>query len=83
MTLKCLLLKIFKGQRGQTSVEYILLVGAMAAIIFSLLSGLRDRIVPRVNPCPEDDQTLGCQISRVVSSMGTTDPTFRYFRVRK
>lgn len=83
MTVKSFLLKIFKGSRGQTSVEYILLVAAMSAIIFSILSGLRDRIIPRITPCPETDVSLGCQLSRIVSSMGTADPNFRYFRIRK
>ena len=75
--------RIFKNERGQTSVEYILLVGAMAAVIFSILSGLRARILPAQTPCPETDQSLGCSLSRIVESMGSTDPTFRYFRLRK
>lgn len=83
MTVKAFLKIFIRGERGQTSVEYILLVAAMAAILFSILSGLRDRIVPRVTPCPDDDLSLGCQLSRIVSAMGTTDPSFRYFRIRK
>ena len=75
--------RIFKNQKGQTSVEYILLVGAMAAVIFSILSGLRTRILPAQNPCPDTDNSLGCSLSRIVGNMGSTDPTFRYFRLRK
>lgn len=72
-----------KDEKGQTSVEYILLLAAMSVIIFSLLTGIRDRILPRVRPCPENDPTLGCKLARIVDSMGSTDPTFRYFRLRK
>jgi len=70
-------------EEGQTSVEYILLVAAMAVVIFSILGGLRTRILPSANPCPPEDTTLGCQLSRIVQSLGTTDPSFRYFRIRK
>lgn len=78
-----LLRKLSKNEKGQTSVEYILLVAAMAAVIFSIFSGLKDRILPGATPCPDADKSLGCQLSRVVNSMGSTDPTFRYFRLRK
>lgn len=71
------------GEKGQTSVEYILLLAAMSVIIFSLLTGIRDRILPRVRPCPENDPTLGCKLARIVDSMGSTDPSFRFFRLRK
>ncbi|MCF8060248.1 MAG: hypothetical protein K9K67_13185 [Bacteriovoracaceae bacterium] len=80
-------MEFFKGfpqrEEGQTSVEYILLVGAMAAVIFSILSNLRGRILPGSNPCPPEDRSMGCGLSRIVESLGTTDPNFRYFRIRK
>lgn len=73
---------------GQTSVEYILLLAAMITIITSLLSGVRDRLISRQTPCPAADKSIGCTISRAISSFGASAgvdperPSFRFFSLR-
>lgn len=71
------------NESGQTSVEYILLVATMAFVIFTVLGNVRDRILSSQNPCPPEDRSLGCSITRVLSGFGTTDPNFRYFNLRR
>ncbi|MEC7275269.1 MAG: hypothetical protein VXV96_03030 [Bdellovibrionota bacterium] len=75
--------RIRKSESAQTSVEYILLVGVMAFVIFTVLGNVRDRILADQNPCPPEDTSLGCSLSRVIDGFGTTDPNFRYFTLRK
>lgn len=71
-----------RNKRGQTAVEYIILLAAMMAIILPLLGYVRDQLRPAQNPCPDTDQTLGCDIQRFIGTMGATQ-NFRYFTLRR
>jgi hypothetical protein len=70
------------NDKGQTGIEYILLLVVMMTIIISLMSRVRERLIGSVFPCPNDDQSLGCVITRSVSTFGS-GPRFRFFRLRK
>jgi len=72
-----------KSESGQTSVEYILLLAVAIAIIMTIMGNVRDRLIARETPCPETDRSLGCTITRGVSSFGATSPSFRFFRLRR
>ncbi len=68
---------------GQTSVEYILLLVVVIFMIINIMSTVRDRLLGQQNPCPPNDTSIGCNINRAVSSFGTTDESYRFFRLRR
>jgi len=70
-------------QSGQTSVEYILLLVVVMFMIITIMRNVKNRLIAQQNPCPITDKSLGCTISRAVSTFGTSDPNFRYFQVRR
>lgn len=70
-------------QSGQTSLEYILLLAVVMFMIVNILGKVKDQLVAEQNPCPATDQSIGCTISRAVSSFGTSDETFRFFTLRR
>ncbi len=64
------------NQRGQTSVEYILMVAAIVAIMSSVFGIVRDRFVGDGN-CPSPDASLMCRMNALWKS---EDPlVFKYF----
>lgn len=74
---------ILNNEDGQTAVEYILMIAVVSILIFSAMNRIRDRLIAQVNPCPEEDRSLGCSISRSVNTIGATDPSFRRFSLRR
>ena len=70
----------FLGSKGQTAIEYILLVAAMSAIIFSIMGYIRDSMVSE--DCGANPDSLGCKIQGIYGSIGTSN-NFRYFTVRR
>ena len=70
------------NDKGQTGIEYILMIVVMMTIIISMMGRIRERLLGNVFPCPTDDNSLGCVITRSVSSFGS-GPNFRFFRLRK
>jgi Flp pilus assembly pilin Flp len=76
-------LALLRGNRGQTAIEYIFLVAVMSLIIFRILTLLKDNILAKTNPCPAADKSLGCTIQRIGNSFGASDPTFRFFTLRR
>lgn len=71
------------NQGGQTSIEYILLLVVVMFMIISIMKTIKQRLIAEQNPCPISDKSLGCTISRSVSTFGTSDPSFRYFQIRR
>ena len=69
------------NDKGQTAIEYIILLAVMVVILVPLLAYIRTQLIPERSDCPASDTTIGCGIARFVSSMGTT-PDFRYFTLR-
>ncbi len=72
-----------RNQKGQTAIEYVLLIAAMAAIIFSLMGYLKGQILAEEGSCAAGDNSLGCSLQRISSSLGTSDPTFRFFILKR
>jgi Flp pilus assembly pilin Flp len=76
-------LKDYKDHKGQTSVEYILMLAVVMVLIINILGSVRDRLMSSQTPCPPNDDSLGCTISRSVASFGTSGDNFRFFRLRR
>ena len=70
------------NHKGQAGIEYILMMVCMMTIIISLMGKIRERLLGSEFPCPNDDVSLGCVITRSVSSFGS-DGTYRRFNLRK
>jgi Flp pilus assembly pilin Flp len=69
-------------EKGQTSIEYVLMLVVVMTMIISVMGRVRERLIGTEFPCPADDKTLGCVVSRSVSSFGST-PDFRFFRLKR
>lgn len=74
--------RIFFNDHGQTAVEYVLLVGVVAVLIFGMLGYLKDNFLPPAGSCTDTDTTLGCSLIRQMESLGTSG-NFRYFNLRR
>ncbi len=79
--------KVLNNDHGQTSVEYILLLAAMITIITSILSSVRNRLIANQDTCLDTNQSIGCVITRSISSFGSNsadpdNPSFRFFTIR-
>ena len=68
---------------GQAAIEYVMLIAAMAAIIFSMLSYLKAEILGRGADCTPDDKSLGCSLQKIVDGLGTSGPNFRFFVLKR
>lgn len=78
-------LKIFpKDARGQTIVEYILLLAVMATIISSLLMTIKTKYLGDATKCdnPAFSKTLLCKISTIIQPKGS-DKKFQFYPFKK
>ena len=72
------------GTRGQAAIEYVMLIAAMAAIIFSMLNYLKTEILGRQGvDCTPGDRSLKCSLQKIVDGLGTNDPNFRFFVLKR
>lgn len=71
--------KAISNQKGQTSVEYILLVASVTIIILSVLNIVQEKLVGTGN-CPAD--TVYCAVERFVRGP-QFEGTFRNFSLRR
>lgn len=53
---------MYKNQRGQTSVEYVLMIAAIVAVMFSVFGIFKDRFVGDGN-CPTPQASLMCRLN--------------------
>lgn len=67
-------------QKGQTSVEYIMLVGVMAVLAFSIMGQLRAWMVDENADCNQNPDALVCTVSEHLPQRGYGN--YRYFRFR-
>lgn len=72
--------KLFKS-KGQTTVEYMLLILVAVILVYNFIIRAREELLAKDIPCPSEDQSLICKIGRVTNNLGTTDPSFRFFRL--
>ncbi len=71
-----------KNKKGQTAVEYIILLAVIMVIMFPLLAYIRTQLAPERTPCLPNDRSIGCGVQRFISSMGA-NPKFKYFTLRR
>lgn len=67
---------MFRNQRGQTSVEYILMIAAVVAIMSSVFGILRDRFIGDGN-CTGNPNTLMCRLNAVWDA--SNPGVFKYY----
>ncbi len=70
-------------EQGQAAVEYLLLIAAMAAVIFSLMNYLKTEILGNQANCAAGERSLGCSLQRISDTLGASDPNFRFFRLKR
>jgi len=76
--------KAVKNDKGQTVVEYLLLLVVMATIISSLIVTIKNRYLGDATKCdnPAMAKTLLCKINRLISPL-PTEKRFQYFPFKK
>lgn len=72
------------NEKGQTVVEYLLLLLVMATIISSLLITIKTRYLGDPTKCdkPANSKTLLCKINNLIKPQGN-DKKFQYFPFKK
>ena len=72
------------GEKGQSAVEYILLLMVMVTLITSLLSYVKTKYLGDPEKCniPANSKTLFCKIQSYVRPTGGNKP-FQYFPFKK
>lgn len=77
-------LGVLRNNKGQSAVEYILLLVVMVSLITSLLSYVKRRYLGDATKCaqPANRNTLLCKIESYVRPTGGSKP-FQYFPFKK
>ena len=72
------------NQKGQTAVEYMLMLAVMASIITSLLSYIRVHYLGDMTKCdsPANKKSLLCKINNIVAPQGG-NKRFQYVPFKK
>lgn len=72
------------GQKGQSAIEYILLLMVMVTLITSILSYVKTKFLGDPTKCqtPANSKTLLCKIESYVRPTGGNRP-FQYFPFKK
>ncbi|ATH07998.1 hypothetical protein BIY24_08545 [Halobacteriovorax marinus] len=71
-------MKFLKGQRGQTSVEYVMLIAVMVTIMGSVLQTVKSSILGDARNCAPNSTAIVCSFQR---SFNIED--LRYFTIRR
>lgn len=73
-----------ESQKGQTVVEYLLLLLVMTALITSLLGYIKTKYLGDITKCdkPALANTLLCKINSIIKPVGS-GKKFRYFPFKK
>jgi uncharacterized protein (UPF0333 family) len=73
-----------KGQKGQTVLEYILMLLVMVSIITSILSYIRTKYLGDATKCdkPAYSKTLLCKINNIIQPHGN-GKKFQYYPIKK
>ena len=65
-----------KNDKGQTAVEYILMLAVILLILLSVFSIIRERVLAGAENCTPEQKSLICRFHRIFS-----DDQFRFFRL--
>lgn len=68
----------YRYQKGQTSVEYILMVAAMIAVMASVFGVIKDRFIGDGN-CPTPEASLMCRLNSLWKSDNPGD--FKFYPI--
>lgn len=76
--------KSVKGQKGQTVVEYILMLLVMTTVITSTLAYIKNKYLGDATKCsqPAMKKALLCKINRIISPQGEIKK-FQYYPFKK
>lgn len=76
--------RLFKNQKGQTIVEYILLLLVMVSIITSIFGYIKTKYLGDATQCnkPQYSKTLLCKINSLVAPQGA-GKKFQYYPFKK
>jgi uncharacterized protein (UPF0333 family) len=70
--------------KGQTAVEYILLLLAMVTVIVSLIGYIRKHYLGDISKCTGTERTIVCTTSRIFSpGYGGTQKKFQFYYFKK
>lgn len=74
----------YKNKKGQTAVEYVLLLLVMVSIISSLLVYVRNKYLGDPEKCiqPQNRNTILCKINSYLKPTGGNKP-FQYYPFKK
>ncbi len=77
-------LQAYKNKKGQTAIEYVLLLLVMVSIISSLLVYVRNKYLGDPEKCfqPQNKNTILCKINSYLKPTGGNKP-FQYFPFKK
>ncbi len=67
--------KFRSSELGQTSVEYILMLVVVVALMFTVMGMVRNFLVTESGECNPGDQALVCKVQGLFGN----DPKYRYF----
>ncbi|EQC48448.1 hypothetical protein M899_1851 [Bacteriovorax sp. BSW11_IV] len=68
--------QIFKGQEGQTAVEYILLIGVVVILCLSMMKIVKERMVS--TNCTGNNQSIVCGLMKIA-----TPQNYKYFNISR
>lgn len=73
-----------RDQKGQTVVEYLLMLVVMASIVSSLLVFIKNKYLGDATRCDqaENKKTLLCKINQLIKPTGGNKP-FQYYPFKK
>jgi hypothetical protein len=77
--------KLSKGEKGQTVVEYILMLLVMTSLVSSILIYVKRRYLGDPQKCQvaANRNLLLCKINALVSPVGGGSKSFQYFPFKK
>lgn len=56
--------KIILDEKGQTAIEYVLLIAVMSVIIFSLMGQIQKMMLGTGGECAQDDSSIICKFKK-------------------
>lgn len=67
--------KLVSGAQGQTSVEYVLMLIVVVALMFTVMGMVRNFLVTETGECRPGDKALVCKVQHLFGN----HPSYKYF----
>ncbi len=71
---------IIKNKKGQTAVEYIMMLSVAAVLIFSVMTKLKNYVIGN-SDCPND--SFVCRSVGIYSGDNYFDGSYQYFKIKR